>query len=432
MGKASEKIRDYKKILTANVAGNVMEWYDFALYGYFATIISSLFFPADNHIASLLATFGVFAAGFLMRPIGGALFGYIGDKISRRRTLLLSVICMAASTTALGLLPTYAQVGIIAPILIVIVRLIQGLSVGGEFSGSVTYVAESAPLSKRGLFTSFSNVGGNIGMLLGVGFSTLITSTMPESMVMSWGWRLPFLFGALLGVGSYILRRQLNTSEVFKKHEQRHKNRSPFRKLFHQNRKQLVVGTLMAAGYGVFYYLAAVYLPTYLHTYFNIPLDTALGINTVGIALLLIAIPFYSLISDNYIKRKRFLMLSFGIMAVTAYPIFMLLESSSLGAISVAQIAFLLIVGIIEGCAPAFFAELFKTSDRLTGYSISFNLGMGIVGGATPMISTWLIKVTGLLSAPAFLLIVAVLVAGGALFFVRDHSREFLLREENS
>lgn len=429
MGHTKKISKKQKKVAAANVVGNVMEWYDFALYGYFASILAPLFFPGGSQIASLLETFGAFAAGFLMRPLGGALFGYIGDTFSRRKTMLLSVIFMAVPTTILGLLPTYAQIGVFAPLLLVITRLVQGLSVGGEFSGSVTYVAETAPLKKRGFLASFANVGGNIGMLMGVGFSALITALMAHSMVMSWGWRLPFLFGALLGLVGVVLRHQLAVSEVFEKHEKKYKRDTPFRELIKKNKRELGVGTLFAAGYGVFYYIAAVYLPTYLHTYFKVPLDKALIINSVGIALLMVATPTYGFISDRYIKRKYLLMIAFITITALSYPLFALLMSSNFTAITISQIVFLLVVGMVEGTAPAFFTEMFKTGDRLTGYSLSFNLGMGILGGATPMISTWLIKVTGLLYAPAIFLMVAALMVVGSLFFIKDHSRESLLQE---
>lgn len=422
----------HKRAIIAGIIGNVMEWYDFALYGYFAVIISKLFFPSESAIVSLLSTFAVFAAGFLMRPVGAALFGYIGDRMSRRKALFLSIIFMAIPTTALGLLPTHAQIGLAAPILLTVIRLIQGLSVGGEFSGSVTYLAEIAPIRKRGFFASFGNVGGNMGLLLGVGLSALVTTTLPHEAVLSWGWRMPFLFGGVLGVGGYFLRRGLSTTKVFASHETRHKNRSPFSEMIHENKRQTIVGILLAAGYGMFYYIAAVYLPTFLNTYFDVPLDLALRINTLGVFLLLCAVPIYGIISDRYIRRKHFIALSFIILAVIAYPFFSLLMTTYLAAMITVQVALLLLVGFIEGSAPAFFAELFDTEDRLTGYSISFNVGMGIVGGLTPMMATWFIKISGILYMPAILLITASFISGIALLFVKDRSRESLLENDRS
>ena len=177
----------------AGFIGNVVEWYDFALYGYMATFISTLFFPGDNRLTSLLSTYGVFAAGFIMRPLGSAVFGWLGDTIGRTKTMLLSVSLMAVPTLVLGCLPTYKTVGLWAPVLLVIVRLVQGLSVGGEFSSSVTYLVETAPDHRRGFSGSWANMGSMVGMLLGSGAAAVVDSYFDHETVLAWAWRLPFL-----------------------------------------------------------------------------------------------------------------------------------------------------------------------------------------------------------------------------------------------
>jgi MHS family proline/betaine transporter-like MFS transporter len=222
--------RDSRKTaVIAGTIGNIVEWYDFALYGYMASIISTLFFPQGNEVASLIATYGIFAAGFLMRPLGSAAFGWLGDAAGRSITMLISVSFMAFPTFILGVLPTYEHIGLLAPVLLIIVRLIQGLSVGGEFSSSVTYLVETAPEGRRGEAGSWANVGSLIGMLMGSGAASLITNLLPEAELQAWGWRLPFLFGGLIGLGAIFLRRNLPKSEHFKKHEADHGDISPIR-----------------------------------------------------------------------------------------------------------------------------------------------------------------------------------------------------------
>jgi MHS family proline/betaine transporter-like MFS transporter len=296
--------------MTAGVIGNLMEWYDFALYGYFASVLSELFFPSGDPAAATLATWAVFAAGFVMRPIGSAIFGYIGDRWGRRRALLISVIFMGAPTFTLGILPTYEMVGIAAPILLLIIRLIQGLSVGGEFSSSVTYVVETSPVNRRGLSGSWANVGSMAGMLLGSALAALVTNIFSASFVQAWGWRLPFLFGGILAVFAVYLRKGLSPSALFKEHEKRHENRSPLKLVFQQNKKQLLQAFFFASGYAALFYIPFVYLPDYLSQYSNMPIAEGLRINTISTGGILLLIPFMGFLSDRFIRRKKLILIA--------------------------------------------------------------------------------------------------------------------------
>ncbi|MCB0626203.1 MAG: MFS transporter, partial [Saprospiraceae bacterium] len=195
--------------ITAGVAGNILEWYDFAVYGFFAPVLGKLFFPSDDPTTSLIASFGAFAAGFLMRPVGGALFGYIGDRIGRKRALNLSVILMAIPTFMIGLMPTHAQIGVTAAVVLVLLRMLQGLSVGGEYTSSIVYLAESAPEGKRGLFTSSSLMGAIGGILLGSFLGSLLSGMLTDAQLQSWGWRIPFLFGILVAGVGFLIRRHM-------------------------------------------------------------------------------------------------------------------------------------------------------------------------------------------------------------------------------
>ncbi|MGD2171974.1 MAG: MFS transporter, partial [Gammaproteobacteria bacterium] len=250
--------------IMAGFIGNVVEWYDFALYGYLAGVIAPVFFPAANPAAGLIATYGIFAAGFVMRPLGAAVFGWFGDRYGRARTMQISVTMMALPTLFLGILPSYEQVGILAPALLVLVRLLQGLSVGGEFSSSATYLVETAPHGKRGLTGSWANIGSMCGSLLGVGAAALVTNLFDAATLNDWAWRLPFLGGALLGSTAIWLRRNLHNSKRFLQHHQAREESSPLLEAFTTNRRETLLALAFAASYGTCYYIAFVYLPEWL------------------------------------------------------------------------------------------------------------------------------------------------------------------------
>lgn len=410
--------------IAAGVVGNVLEWYDFALYGFMASILSGVFFPGESRLVSLIATYGVFAVGFVMRPLGSVVFGWLGDTIGRSRTLLLSVAMMALPTLALGLLPGYAVIGIAAPIMLVAVRMVQGLSVGGEFSTSVTYLVETAPSNRRGLAGSWANIGSLGGMLLGSAAAAGAANIFDPATLAAWGWRVPFLFGGVLGVVAVLLRRGLPESPQFRHYETARCPNSPIREAFLCNRVQMVQGVLFASGYGALFYLALVYLPTWANETEGLPLSTTMELNTLTLALLLPVIPLSGWLSDWLVRRTRLLLAVFALLGIAGVVFFFSMTDGSLSAFAVAQIALGLLLGVPLGIAPALFTELFPEDDRLSGYSIVFNAGLGIVGGVTPMVSSWLILVTGSDVAPAALLGGMAAVGVAALAWMRDGSRE--------
>jgi len=413
-----------RKARIAGVIGNVVEWYDFALYGYLAVIIGRLFFPTEDPTASLLASYGVFAAGFIMRPLGAVVFGWLGDTIGRGRTMLISVAMMAFPTIMLGLLPDYNSIGIAAPILLILVRLVQGLSVGGEFSSSVTYMVETAPDDQRGRAGSWANVGSMLGMLLGSAAAALVTSLLPNEALEAWGWRLPFLFGGVLGLSALILRRSLPQSPHFKAHEAGTPSMSPFRQVWNENRKEMVQAFLFAAGYGMMFYLIMVYLPGWLSRHSSLEDAHALQINSV---LTLMTIPLmvvFAWVGDVWIRRTHLIAGALIMLTLLAWPLGVLMLNGAPIQIVAAQAILVLLICVPLGLAPATFVELFPSSDRLTGYSISFNLGIGVLGGATPMLATWLIDITLQPIMPAALMILSGLVATGSLLWMSDRSRE--------
>src|SRR5665647_2784822 len=332
-----------RSVIVAGIIGNVVEWYDFALYGYMATIISLLFFPNQSRMLALLSTYGIFAVGFVMRPIGAAFFGWLGDTVGRSKTMLISVILMMIPTFALGLLPTYSSIGIMAPILLIVMRLIQGLS------------------------GSWSNVGGGIGMLMGSLMATLITSFLGADAVNAWGWRIPFLLGGVLGSAAVILRKKLPKSQHFINHVKSKEDSSPIKEAFSNNTKEVVQAMIFASGYGALFYLSMVYFPNWLSEYNGFSLATALKINAAATVLLTILIPFMGWISDKYIRRTHFSAISIAVIAIVSIPLFLWVRGGSLISAIITQLAFAVLMAVLSGVAPAIFVELFPTRDRLSG-----------------------------------------------------------------
>lgn len=408
----------------AGVIGNVMEWYDFALFGFFAPIIARHFFPPGDVLSSLLQTYGVFAMGFVMRPLGAVLFGYIGDRLGRSRALYLSVVMMGVPTFLLGLLPSYDRVGLWAPAMLVAIRLVQGLSVGGEFSSSVTYMVETAPPRRRGLAGSWANFGSLSGTLLGSATAAAAATLLPAAALHAWGWRLPFLLGIALAGFALYMRRNLPDTPLFTEHVEGHSDDNPLREALTRDLRQSVLAILFASGYGVLFYIPLVYLPTYANTVSGIDLAAALRINTLATALMLPLIPLSGLVSDRWVRRKHLLAVAFAAMAIASYPVFHALLDGGTSMLVFGQVLFAVLVAVPVGTAPAMFAEMFPTEDRLTGYSLAFNIGLGLVGGTAPMIATWLISRTGTPLAPGIYLAVLSLVSVAALLLMQDRSRE--------
>jgi len=410
----------------AGFIGNVVEWYDFALYGYLAGIIAPVFFPADNPTAGLIATYGIFAAGFLMRPIGAAFFGWFGDRYGRARTMQISVAMMALPTLLLGVLPAYAQAGILAPVLLVLVRLLQGLSVGGEFSSSATYLVETAPTGRRGLTGSWANIGSMTGSLLGVGAAALVTNLFDAETLKDWAWRLPFLGGAVLGTAAIWIRHNLHNSQRFEAHHQARVETSPLLEAFTTNRRETLLALGFAASYGTCYYIAFVYLPEWLSAQSLMTRPDALAINTAMMMLVIPAMPLAAVVGDRWLPRRTWIALSLLLLAVLAWPLhqWMLLSGGSALSVWLAHGLMFLLLAVPLGSGPALFAEMFPQRDRLSGYSVAFNIGLGIFGGLTPMIAASLIALTGIATAPAVYLAFVGMVAVWVLSRIPDRSRD--------
>lgn len=372
---------DLRHRIMAGYIGNVVEWYDFALYGYLAGVIAPVFFPDSDPTAGLIATYGIFAAGFLMRPIGAAFFGWFGDRHGRARTMQISVTLMAVPTLLLGLLPSFDRVGALAPALLVLVRLLQGFSVGGEFSSSATYLVETAPQRKRGLTGSWANIVSMSGSLLGVGAATVVTNLFDEQTLMDWAWRLPFFGGAILGTAAIWIRRNLHTSRRFREHHEQRVETSPLLQAFTTNRRETFIALTFAASYGTCYYLAFVYLPEWLSGQDLMARSSALTISTAMTVLVIPTMPITAIIGDRLLARKKWISLAILGLALAAWPLYewMLYSGGSSTSVVIATGATFLFLAVPLGSSPALFVEMFPEEDRLSGYSVAFNVGLGIL-----------------------------------------------------
>lgn len=399
-----------KKSLIAGFSGNILEWYDFTVYGFFATVIGAQFFPHEDKVVELISAFGVFAAGYLMRPLGGIIFGYIGDKQGRKKALLISVLMMAIPTTLIAFLPTYAEIGWYAALLLVILRLLQGLSVGGEFTGSISFLVEQAPKRKRGFFGSWSTFGVFGGMLLGSALAAIITSLLSQTQLHDFGWRIPFLFGALIGIIGLWLRRGMD-EEKFSSDNKNTNNKTPLAEFWANYKLPAIKIMLLSWAFGVSVYLIFIFLPTYLHTFHNVKLSDALSAHTIAIIFLMLIIPLFGILNDR-IGRKKVLFMSLIGFVVLSIPLFDLMFNNTFYSILTAMLVFAVFEAMFQAVMPALMTEVFPAKVRYTGLSVSYNFSLAIFGGTTPLLCTWLVKVSGgNVWMPAYYLIATCIIA---------------------
>ena len=409
-----------REAVIAGVIGNTLEWYDFAVYGYFVTTISKLFFPSSDPLASMLATYAVFGVGFVMRPVGAILFGIYGDRHGRRKALSAVIFLMALSTLAIGLLPTYGQVGVLAPILLVVARLLQGLSAGGEWGGSTAYIVEYAPDGRRGFFGSWQQFSVGGGFLLGSLSGTVLSFSLSPEALTSWGWRVPFLLGIVLGaVGAYLRWRLADTPKYTEIEAHNAVAEAPLAEAFRQYPRETFTAFGITLHNTVAYYISLIYMTGYLINVGKLPQPTAQLIGTICLAIFVALIPFTGMLSDRLGRRPQ-LMVSCAGFAVLGYPFFLLGSSGSAGLAFLAQFLMVAFLSLYAGSCPAAYAELFPTRVRYTALSIGYNVAVAIFGGFAPFIATWLIKQTGNPLAPALYVIAAAVITFVILTRIRE------------
>ncbi len=399
--------RAIRRGVIAGVVGNMLEWYDFALFGFFAQQIGAHFFPAHDKTASLLAAFGTFAAGFFMRPVGGALFGWVGDRFGRKQALIWSVLAMAFPSFFIGLLPDTRSIGLAAPILLLGFRLLQGLAVGGEYMASAVFLVEGSEPGRRGWMGSWGPIGATAGVLLGSAAGAIVNAAMSPEAVMSYGWRIPFIVGLGVGLGGLAIRRH-----YVERVPHQAPAKSPLGEAFRAHWRTMLHLVSLVAAISVGFYTTFVYAATWLEQVARVPARTALEINTVAMALSLLVLPASGLASDR-LGRRPVLLVTAGMLMLLAYPLMALMARGQTGGILVGQVGLALLVAANGGLMPATMAELAPWRVRCTVLSVAYNLGMAVLGGTTPLVAAWLVSRTGVPLAPAIYL-----TAAAALTFV--------------
>lgn len=403
-----------RRVIVAGLVGNAMEWYDFAVYGYFATVIGRQFFPAADPAVSLIAAFGAFAAGFLVRPLGGLVFGRIGDLVGRRRALTLSVLAMALPTVLIALLPTYATIGIAAPVILVGLRMVQGLSCGGEYTSSIVFLVEHAPARRRAFFAVWGQWGAILGILLGSGMGSILALILDEAQIASWGWRLPFLLGILVAGTGYIIRSSIQADQPLSATQR------PVYDAFAKHRMSVMRVILLNVGYGVAFYTVFVYAVSYIKEIDRLPEGLALDLNTLSMSFLLLVLPLAAWLADR-VGRKPMLVVGNAILAFGAIPLFHLIHSTEPLTVFLGELGFVVGFGILCGGLNPANVELMPASVRCTGLAFAYNAALGLFGGTTPLIAAWLITATGNPIMPAYWVAAAAAVSLlTALFLVRE------------
>jgi MFS family permease len=407
--------KSQKKVLFLSSLGGVLEFYDFIIYALLASYISKEFFPTGDNISSLLATFATFSVGYLVRPLGGILFGHFGDKLGRKKTFTFSILMMAVATFCVGLVPSYASIGISAPIILTALRVIQGLSIGGEIPGAIAYVTESIP-ERKGFACGIIFFALINGIVLGSLIQAIFSTLFSNQQMLIWGWRLLFFIGGISGFLSYLMRRQLEESALFKTIEDKIEA-FPIIAVF-QSKLLNASAAVFVVGLGAsIITLLFLFTPAYLGNVLHIDTNKYIWFNTFAIFLSGLFCIVFGALSDIY-KHKILFLFVCVLSIIFVYPIFYIYAKHfSFFLIALLISAFL--NGFAWGVIPNLLADLFPTQIRYSGIAISYNLGFAIFGGLTPVIAMLLIYKTGMVIAPTFYLILTATIALVALLFIK-------------
>lgn len=403
-----------RRAAIAGGVGTLIEYYDFSLYGYLAVVMAPIFFPGGDPVVSLLAALTVFAGSYVIRPLGGIFFGHMGDRLGRKRTLLAVLVCMGLSSTAMGLLPTAAQAGLVSTVLLVIVRLVQGFSAGGEVGGSATFIAEAAPDHGKAFYGSFTPLGATGGFALAAMVAAIVTSlTTPEQMV-AWGWRIPFLLAFPLTLFCLWARNRVDEIHVEGDEAQVH---SPVMRVIRQRPGALARATLIAAATNGTAYIGLTYMSIHLIQRLGYDPGSVYWVTTAVIGVSALAMPIGGLVGDR-IGIVRLIAAGLAGYAIVTYPMMAIMDLG-LGVAAMAFMIFMINTVALQVGTYTLLPQLFEPSVRFTGVALAWNLGVIVAGGTAPLIAVWLVEITGNVASPAFFVIGMALVGASALPGIR-------------
>lgn len=400
-----------RKVTGAAVAGTVIEWFDFAIYGFMAPIIAITFFPEGSRVAGLLQTFAIFAVAFALRPVGGAYFGMMGDRIGRKHVLALTVILMSIATAAIGLLPNYHTIGIWAPILLTLARCLQGFSAGGEYAGAVTYVIEHAPGDQRSRYSSWMPAATFASFALAAMLSYLLTIGLSEASMLAWGWRVPFLIAAPLGLIALYIRSKLDESPLFQKVLDGPPTvHAPLSQTIKEEwRPMLRLGAYISLT-ALSFYIFSTYMTTFLRAVVQMPSDHVLMTNVIALTFAAVIAPFIGRICDR-VGRRPMMIASAVLLGGLSIPAYLIASNGTIGSALSAQL--MLAVGAVTAnvVTAVLLCEVFPTRVRYTASAITYNVSYAIFGGTAPFVATYLIAVTDNRLAPAIYITIIAIIA---------------------
>jgi MFS transporter, MHS family, proline/betaine transporter len=426
----SRSAGELKRAIAASTVGNVLEWFDFAVYGYMAPYIGPLFFPSQDPVASTIAAFAVFAVGYLARPLGAVVLGRVGDRVGRRTMLVLSIAILGGSSCSIGLLPTYERIGGLAAVLLILMRLAQGFSVGGEYTGSITYSTEIAGQARRGLLSSLATTGSMLGILLSSGTVWLVRTLVGPQALATWGWRIPFLLGSVIMVFGVLLRRRI--PETLHDEGRQRARQMGLTHVLLRHWRQLAQVIALVTGANVVLYVLFVFVTDMATQAGELHIE---AMNTIGLAITIPATALGGWLSDRF-GRKRISFATNLTMAILVVPAFSLCVYASPwpGGPPMGQAAFLLgqlmvaiPMGMVFGVQGAMVSEMLPREVRCTVFSVGYGLAMGLFAGTSPMVAEWMLKVMGWRAGPALYMVLWLVLALWAVSRLQETANRSLL-----
>ena len=419
-----QSIRQHWREFAAASAGNALEFYDILIYGYFAITIGHLFFPNKDSAVSLLISVGTFGISFITRPLGSIILGSYADKAGRKASMSLSITLMVVGTALITFCPTYETIGFWAPLIIIIARMLQGFSTGGEFGSSVAFLVEHAGIDRRGFFASFQMSTQGLATVFAAGFSALLFAVLTPEQLNNWGWRIAFAFGLLIGPIGWYIRRSVSETADFENIKTIRPKNTPLHDLIKYNWRNILLCIGVVAAATAFNYVHKIYMPTYAIKQLHLPETFSfIGAMITGFMLLIVS-PIVGAVSDRF-GRIRIVGVSLLFLGITSWPLFYILNAMPIPAVLFSVQAF---VGFLLACSlaamPALIAEIFPTNVRSTGLAVSYNVSVTIFGGFAPLIATWLIQTTKNNMSPSFYVMFTVLLSLISIFLLarRHHT----------